>query len=77
MFQAAAGPTSDISHVYKSNTLRFAVALSVFRTTKEPFWDKLCLADYIRLVERNICNKLMLSFQDTDWLFVFSLLRRY
>ncbi len=30
--------------------------ISVFKTTKEPFWDKLCLADYIRLVECIICN---------------------
>ena len=33
--------------------------LSVFKTSKDPslFWDKLCLADYLWLVENDICNK--------------------
>ena len=40
------------------HTLTLTVVLSVFKTPKDPFWDQLCLADYIWVVEQNICNKL-------------------
>ena len=32
-------------------------SLSVFRMSKEPFWEKLQPVDYTWLVEHNICNK--------------------
>ena len=32
------------------------VALSVFKTSKEPFWDQLCLADYIWPVDHITYN---------------------
>ncbi len=51
---------SNFGHIPRLQVKYSAVCryISVFKTTKEPFGDKLCLVDYIRLVECNICNKL-------------------